>query len=287
MAYAVVEMLRRRSAGTFDLPEGTLYPALHSAGGLRLVTSRWTEESGRRRRVYQLTAKGPGAGQAADGMASLRACGRCVVEGNGMSGTAVEKYLADLGRELRKRGVFATRFMEETRGHLTDAIESRSARRPRAGRRRGSGDRSFGDPREVAEKFAAHKYRTLHWVLLIAAVTLRSSRFAWVDSRPQLGTNTGITAGCPAAERWSAGTDRAAAPVAVGAGVGHLDSGCNMILRAPALANVLGGFVIVAIPMARRLTAGMAVRRFHRTRLEGTNARPARCNAFLPVTACG
>jgi len=56
--YAVVETLRRRSAGTFDLPEGTLYPALHRLEGSGLVTSRWTDESGRRRRVYQLTAKG-------------------------------------------------------------------------------------------------------------------------------------------------------------------------------------------------------------------------------------
>ncbi len=56
--YAVVEALRRRSAGTFDLPEGTLYPALHRLEGSGLVTSRWTDESGRRRRVYQLTAKG-------------------------------------------------------------------------------------------------------------------------------------------------------------------------------------------------------------------------------------
>lgn len=56
--YAVAETLRSRSAGSFDLPEGTLYPALHRLEGAGLVTSRWTEESGRRRRVYQLTAKG-------------------------------------------------------------------------------------------------------------------------------------------------------------------------------------------------------------------------------------
>jgi DNA-binding PadR family transcriptional regulator len=42
----------------FDLPEGTLYPALHRLEDSGLVNSRWTEESGRRRRVYQLTAKG-------------------------------------------------------------------------------------------------------------------------------------------------------------------------------------------------------------------------------------
>jgi hypothetical protein len=111
-----------------------------------------------------------------------------------MSRTEVEKYLADLGRELRKRGVFATRFMEETRGHLTDAIEAGQ----RGGLTREAAEAaaigSFGDSREVAAKFAAHKYRTLHWVLLIAAVMIGLA-IAWVDSRPHWD-DSGITAGC-------------------------------------------------------------------------------------------
>ena len=56
--YAIAETLRARSNGLFDLPEGTLYPALHRLERGRLVSSRWSEVSGRRRRVYQLTAKG-------------------------------------------------------------------------------------------------------------------------------------------------------------------------------------------------------------------------------------
>jgi transcriptional regulator len=56
--YAVVETLRSRSAGAFDLPEGTLYPALHRLEDSGLVSSQWSEDSGRRRRVYHLTAKG-------------------------------------------------------------------------------------------------------------------------------------------------------------------------------------------------------------------------------------
>jgi hypothetical protein len=175
-----------------------------------------------------------------------------------MSGTAVEKYLADLGRELRKRGVFATRFMEETRGHLTDAIE--------AGQRGGLAQdaaeeaaiRSFGDPREVAEKFAAHKYRTLHWVLLIAAVTLGLA-IAWVDSRPHWD-DTGITAGCLLLSGGALGLIGPRRPWLWALGLG-IWIPLYMILRAPTLANVLGGFVIVAIPMAGAY-AGMAVRRF-------------------------
>jgi PadR family transcriptional regulator PadR len=56
--YAIAETLRTRSAGTFDLPEGTLYPALHRLERAGLVASRWSEVNGRRRRVYQLTSKG-------------------------------------------------------------------------------------------------------------------------------------------------------------------------------------------------------------------------------------
>lgn len=56
--YALAEMLRARSDGTFDLPEGTLYPALHRLERAKLLASRWSEVNGRRRRIYQLTPKG-------------------------------------------------------------------------------------------------------------------------------------------------------------------------------------------------------------------------------------
>jgi PadR family transcriptional regulator, regulatory protein PadR len=56
--YAVIEALRARSGGTFDLPEGTIYPALHRLEEDGLLSSSWCETSPRRRRVYQLTLKG-------------------------------------------------------------------------------------------------------------------------------------------------------------------------------------------------------------------------------------
>ena len=56
--YAVIETLRQRSSGTFDLPEGTIYTALHRLEKQSLLSSDWTEESGRRKRIYKLTAKG-------------------------------------------------------------------------------------------------------------------------------------------------------------------------------------------------------------------------------------
>jgi PadR family transcriptional regulator, regulatory protein PadR len=59
--YALIERLRLRSEGTFDLPEGTVYPALHRLEQAGLLKSRWSDESARRRRVYALTARGQAA----------------------------------------------------------------------------------------------------------------------------------------------------------------------------------------------------------------------------------
>jgi PadR family transcriptional regulator, regulatory protein PadR len=59
--YRILEDLKRRSGGTFDLPEGTVYPALHRLERDGLLASRWTLSSGRRRRVYRITRRGRSA----------------------------------------------------------------------------------------------------------------------------------------------------------------------------------------------------------------------------------
>ncbi|MGH2755427.1 MAG: PadR family transcriptional regulator [Actinomycetota bacterium] len=56
--YAIIEELRRRSQGEFDLPEGTVYPALHRLERQGYLASRWDSSHGRRRRVYELTRAG-------------------------------------------------------------------------------------------------------------------------------------------------------------------------------------------------------------------------------------
>jgi DNA-binding PadR family transcriptional regulator len=56
--YAIIEELKLRSRGTFALPEGTVYPALHRLERTGLLTSGWSNASGRKRRVYKLTARG-------------------------------------------------------------------------------------------------------------------------------------------------------------------------------------------------------------------------------------
>jgi PadR family transcriptional regulator, regulatory protein PadR len=56
--YGVIEALRVGSGGTFDLPTGTVYPALHRLERGGLIRSTWSDGTGRRRRSYQLTAAG-------------------------------------------------------------------------------------------------------------------------------------------------------------------------------------------------------------------------------------
>jgi PadR family transcriptional regulator, regulatory protein PadR len=59
--YAIISRLRERSNGTFDLPEGTVYPALHRLEDAGQLASSWADTDGRRRRVYALTDEGAAA----------------------------------------------------------------------------------------------------------------------------------------------------------------------------------------------------------------------------------
>ncbi|WP_144128214.1 PadR family transcriptional regulator [Catellatospora sichuanensis] len=56
--YALIEALRAGSGGTFDLPTGTVYPALRRLETSGLVASTWEKGDGRQRRMYELTTAG-------------------------------------------------------------------------------------------------------------------------------------------------------------------------------------------------------------------------------------
>ena len=56
--YGVIRALAERSEGDFDLPEGTVYPALRRLEQAKLLRSRWEKVEGRRRRLYALTREG-------------------------------------------------------------------------------------------------------------------------------------------------------------------------------------------------------------------------------------
>jgi DNA-binding PadR family transcriptional regulator len=59
--YGLIAALRDGSEGEFDLPEGTVYPALHRLERDGLVVSDWSTDAPRRRRVYALTKEGRAA----------------------------------------------------------------------------------------------------------------------------------------------------------------------------------------------------------------------------------
>lgn len=60
--YAIAQTVLARSAGRFDLKEGSLYPALHRLERQELIGARWDETSeGRPRKYYRLTPAGRAA----------------------------------------------------------------------------------------------------------------------------------------------------------------------------------------------------------------------------------
>jgi PadR family transcriptional regulator PadR len=56
--YAIIAALREHSGERLDLPSGTVYPALRRLERAGRVSGRWTQASGRRRRVYAITEDG-------------------------------------------------------------------------------------------------------------------------------------------------------------------------------------------------------------------------------------
>lgn len=56
--YAIAEALRERSGGVFNLPEGTIYPALHRLERSGAITSEHVTVNGRDRRMYRMSSAG-------------------------------------------------------------------------------------------------------------------------------------------------------------------------------------------------------------------------------------
>jgi transcriptional regulator len=56
--YEICQTAEHRSRGTFELKEGSLYPALHRLERQKLLSSFWEEAENRRRKYYKLTAAG-------------------------------------------------------------------------------------------------------------------------------------------------------------------------------------------------------------------------------------
>ncbi len=56
--YAIIEQLKARAGDALEIPEGSVYPALHRLEREKLLASDWSMEAGRPRRVYRLTKRG-------------------------------------------------------------------------------------------------------------------------------------------------------------------------------------------------------------------------------------
>ena len=57
--YAIKEELRQTSDGRFDLPTGTIYPALHRLENRGFLAAEWNaSETGRDAKFYRLTPRG-------------------------------------------------------------------------------------------------------------------------------------------------------------------------------------------------------------------------------------
>ena len=57
--YQITQELKRLSDDTFDLKEGTLYPALHALEKDGVVEAYWQDSAeGRRRKYYKITGEG-------------------------------------------------------------------------------------------------------------------------------------------------------------------------------------------------------------------------------------
>jgi len=56
--YSIQKRLNAASGGKVKLPAGTLYPLLHRLEADKLIKCRWDSSTGRKRKWYDLTARG-------------------------------------------------------------------------------------------------------------------------------------------------------------------------------------------------------------------------------------
>jgi len=173
-----------------------------SAGGLRPESrSRWTEESGAAGGAC-ISSRLKGAARAWPGgrwqwRAFARAVDGVVEEWHEAEQQSKSTLRTCAGSEASAAS-FATRYMEKTRGHLTDAMKAGQRGASAQDAAEEAAIRSFGRIlAEVAEEIrGAHKYLTLHWVAADRSGHARSLAIAWVDSRRALGRIRGSPPDC-------------------------------------------------------------------------------------------
>ena len=74
--YLIGQSLRQNSGDTVSVEAGTLYPLLHRLETQKLVRAKWEQETGRKRKWYELTT--PGRKRLAQHAADWQAHAQCL-----------------------------------------------------------------------------------------------------------------------------------------------------------------------------------------------------------------
>lgn len=82
----------------------------------------------------------------------------------------LEAYLIRLGLELRRRGLFDARIVEEARGHLTDSTEQAIQRGLSSEAAEREAISRFGSPETIAGNFASERSGVAKWLLFVRRV---------------------------------------------------------------------------------------------------------------------
>jgi hypothetical protein len=192
-----------------------------------------------------------------------------------MTTAEIDRYLARLGAELRKRGLAEVRIVEEARDHLIDAADQGTRRGLRPAEAEREAIARFGSPQSVAATFAAERYKRFDQSLLAAGV-LAGLAIAYVDSRPNWD-DTGITALALAASGGVLGLIAPRRPWLWALAVG-IWIPLHVVARSLRPGS-LGMLIVLAFPFAAAC-AGMAVRRAYAMRPSpaagGFHDRPSR-----------
>ena len=106
----------------------------------------------------------------------------------------IDAYLAGLSLELRKRGVSDTRFVEEARDHLTDAVEHGLEHGLDVSVAQQEAIAQFGRADAVACDFVGDKYRLFDRIVLLAGIIFGLT-ITNIDARSNWD-DTGVTAFC-------------------------------------------------------------------------------------------
>jgi len=105
----------------------------------------------------------------------------------------IEAYLARLNAELRRRLIVHPRLLEETRGHLRDAVEQGVREGLTEAEAEARALQNFGSPETVARTVSREEFVMINRIVTVVSIAIGVA-IAYIDSRPHFD-DAGITAG--------------------------------------------------------------------------------------------